>query len=510
MIKNKSIVKNFFSLLFILIVSLNQTLFAVDFNENLGQYRIYSRIGNEKYIYYEGRLQTNYEYYYLDKNGNEMPAYCLELGVDGAETKDEYYVNVFEKINDEKLNMIMLNGYPYKCVNELGVANITEAKYATQFAIWAYLSNLDINKISATSTDYNRVVEAIRKIYNDGINLPYNGNNLVKMQNSKIDVDNIDKNYYSTNIYLEYNENVKEINIKIDGVEKYKITDELNNEISTLSGVQKFKILIPRNSILQYTKIDININYNTNQTAVMFGKSKIPNMQSVALTLHPVTVKNLYASLEAEYVPINFKLIKCDKENNSVKLSNVKFKIFNMDNRLLGEFITDKNGEINFDILKQFNIKNGEKIKIVEIETLDNYYIDQKQSTKIIEVDYDKENVVTFENEKIKGKIKIVKTSNDYNEFNNNQIGTYLKDATFEIYDENNNIIQEITTNEYGEAFSKELLKGKYYIKEKKAPEHYVLDDKVYEVEISENNEIVILNLKNNSQKKIELPKTGY
>lgn len=518
MIKNKSIIKAIFSILFILVISLNRIIFAIDLNEtstfnieeNTGEYRIYSRIGIDKYIYYDGRLQTNYEYYYLDKNGNEMPAYCLELGVDGAETKDEYYVNVSESVNDDKLSSIILNGYPYKSALNLGVENVTEAKYATQFAIWTYLSNLDINKISPTSSNYNRVVEAIKNIYNAGLNSLYNGNNLVNIETTKADVDNVDNNYFSTSVSLKYNENVIDINMNLKGIKDYKITDELNNEISSLSGITKFKILIPRDSILENTKVDIEISYNTLQTAIMFGKAKVPNMQNLALVLEPITLKISYTSFDIEYMPVNFRLIKCDKENNDIRLENVKFKIYSMKDEFLGEYTTDEKGEINFDILKNLGMKNGQKVKIQEVETLDNYYMDSKDTTKIVEINYDKENIVVFENEKVKGKIKIIKTSGEYSEFNGYAIGTFLKDAIFEIYDENGNLVQELITNGYGEVLSKDLLKGKYYIKEKKAPEHYILDDNIYEIEIKEHNEIVTLNLKNSSQKKIELPKTGY
>ena len=140
------------------------------YQSSFGDYRIYSRIGNEKYIYYNGTLQTNFEYYYINSKGIEMPAYCLNLGVDGAEKKDEYYVNVSDKIKDKKLVSIMLNGYPYKSAEELKLKNITEAKYATQFAVWVYLSNLDLYKIIPYDHSYQRMVDAIFDIYNNGLN----------------------------------------------------------------------------------------------------------------------------------------------------------------------------------------------------------------------------------------------------------------------------------------------------------------------------------------------------
>lgn len=513
--KNKiiKVVKKAFAFVLLVTIVLNNIVCAVENNSyqtNFGDYRIYSRIGSEKYIYYNGRIQTNFEYYYLNNNGVEMPAYCLNLGVDGAEKKDEYYVNVSDKINDKILVSIMLNGYPYKSVEELRVENVREAKYATQFAIWAYLSNLNLGTIVPTTHTYQRVVNAISDIYNNGINSSYDENNVINMQTTKIEVDSVDNNYFSTSIHLDYNNNVKDIKLNINNIKEYKITDNNNNEINDIYSIHDFKILIPRNIVLEDKSLDINIEYNTRQTAIMFGNAKIPGMQNVSVNLEPITLKSINEKLDIKYFPVNFEIVKLDKDNENVKIKNVKFKIYNMQDELLGEYITDENGEIKFDILKKLNIQNGQMIKVKEVEVPPDYYIDKKNDTQIIQIDYDKVNKVIFKNEKIKGRIKIIKTSSEYNELNNFDKGVLLKDAVFEIYDENNKLVQEIVTDEKGEAFSMELLKGKYYIKEKKSPKHYVLDDKVHEVSICDHKKTVTINIQNGSEKKVELPKTGY
>ena len=70
----------------------------------------------------------------------------MNLGADGAETVEGGYdVNASEYLNDITVNNIILNGYPYKTVSELNVDNESEARYATQFAIWIKLNNLDID-----------------------------------------------------------------------------------------------------------------------------------------------------------------------------------------------------------------------------------------------------------------------------------------------------------------------------------------------------------------------------
>lgn len=517
-IKRNKYIKNMFVIILLLTIILNNTVFSSkleyegnsSYDKFLGDYRIYSRIGNEKYIYYKDKIQTNFEYYYLDKNGKEMPSYCLNLGVDGAETKDDYHVDASEKIKDQNLVALMYNGYPYKDVSELGVANVTEAKYATQFAIWAYLSNLNIEQITPVASEYIRVVNAIKTIYNGRLDTSSYTGNLINYIYSQFVDDSIDDNYYSCDFRLKYNDNVKSIKILVSGIDKYKITDLNNNEIKDFSNVKSFKILVPKNCVFETKRVKVKIEYQTRQTAILFGASKVPGMQNVSINLEPVIFENAEEDLSIRYLPLNFEILKVDKDNNNTCIPNVKFGIYDMQDNLLGEYITDENGRISFDIFKELGIKSGQKIKVKELSVPDGYYIDEKNNTKIIEVFPRTIEQIVFENEKIKGKVKIIKTSSDYNFFNNLNEGSLLKDAVFGIYDSNNKLLQEITTNEKGEAISKDLFKGKYYIKEKSSPKHYILDDKIYEFEIKEHNKIVTLNMKNESEKRIELPKTGF
>lgn len=512
------LLKNTFVLLLLILVVFNSSVFArptggfsnTPYEEHLGDYRIYSRIGNEKYIYYKGRIQTNYEYYYLDKDGKEMPSYCLNLGIDGAETKDEYYVNASERLEDPNLVALMQNGYPYKDVTELGVENVTEAKYATQFAIWAYLSNLDVTQITATNPSYQRVVNAINDIYSARLDTSSYTNNMIESIWALFIDDNIDENYYSCNLKLSYNDNIKDINLQIKGLDKYIITDLNNNQVQNLVGVKELKILVPKDTVYETKKVNIKIQYKTRQTAILFGVSKIPGMQNVSVNLEPFVLDEIENNLSIKYLPLYFDIVKLDKDDENIVIPNVKFHIYDMQDKFLGEYVTDKNGRIHFDIQKELKLKMGEKIKIKEVEVPDNYYIDKENDTQIVTIGPPLSNTVVFKNEKIKGKVKIIKTSSDFNNFNSFDKGALLKDAVFEIYDSNDNFIEEITTNEKGEAISKDLLKGKYYVKEKSSPKHYILDDKKYEFEIKEPKKIVTLNISNESEKKVELPKTGF
>lgn len=78
------------------------------------------------------------------------------------------------------------------------------------------------------------------------------------------------------------------------------------------------------------------------------------------------------------------------------------------------------------------------------------------------------------------GKLKINKKGNKESIYT-------LKDAIYGIYDLENNLIKEIKTDEKGNAQAK-LTKGKYYLKELKAPLGYHLDETKHYFEIDKEN----------------------
>ena len=165
--------------------------------------------------------------------------------------------------------------------------------------------------------------------------------------------------------------------------------------------------------------------------------------------------------------------------------------------------IIDKNGVLNK--FKSNDVKINGNLLTIKINNEDNSFTLTKSSnTKgYIYVSDNSQNILkgkmdipvrasyNIKGKYITGNIKLKK----YGEFFNQ--GDYKKNPlaniTFTIYDENNNLLKEETTNEYGELTFTNLHPGKYFIKETNTNDNYILDDKMYEVNLSvnENNRVI-------------------
>lgn len=412
-IKNKSKgKKKIVVVMALFMIFLNMTLnktYANDFDE-FGKYHVYSYSDSNRYIKYQERPQRIHEYYYINSSSKQLPAYCMNLGLNGAETVEGGYdVDVSKYLDDVIVNNIILNGYPYKTVEELGLANESEARYATQFALWIKLNNLDINQITPMESEYIRVVNAIKNIYYNGINsqMIYTSGVKVEEVKNETPVDSLDESYYSKLYKLEYGENILDINLNINGIKDYIIADEKNNKIDKIVGNKTIKVLFPRNSNEGDLNFTLNITSKYKESAVLFAKSSVNGMQDLSLTLEPIKENNINLVGEVKEVKTKLTITKKDADNENICIPNVKFDIYDSQDNILGSFVTDKDGKINIDVEKDLKVYKNSKIKIKEMEAPYPYIIDLENSTKIIELKVENEVNVEFRNNKIEEKIKV-------------------------------------------------------------------------------------------------------
>lgn len=190
----------------------------------------------------------------------------------------------------------------------------------------------------------------------------------------------------------------------------------------------------------------------------------------------------------------NTSTIKVNIHDGMVTLKKVDSDTKEFNTNLIGSVISLY--DINDNLILDIDIKDeNERIILADGK----YYFKEKSSTKGYEIndkkyyfEISKENnkpIVTIENNKIKGKIIINKLygGSGY-DFKSES------DAWFDIYDNNNNLIDILKTDKNGKA-SKVLNYGKYKIKQVKGKENYIFTDE-FEINIEENKEY-IYNLKN-------------
>ncbi len=198
--------------------------------------------------------------------------------------------------------------------------------------------------------------------------------------------------------------------------------------------------------------------------------------------------------VENELKKGQIKVIKVDKDNHEIKLEGVTFEVLDENNNVLEKITTNENGEA---LTTRYPIRDYTKLKLREIETLEEYKLNDQVQTITLEANQIKS--ITFENEVKKGQIKVIKVDLDNNEIK-------LPNVEFKVYDEAGNIVETLITNENGEAVSKKLpITQKYKVQESKTGEWYVLNDEPQTATLEEDKitDMTFTNEKKKGQVKI-------
>ncbi|OTX81220.1 collagen-binding protein [Bacillus thuringiensis serovar londrina] len=174
------------------------------------------------------------------------------------------------------------------------------------------------------------------------------------------------------------------------------------------------------------------------------------------------------------------KIKKVDSNNDNKKLVGAKFKIEDLNGKIVGELVTNEEGEA---ISKDLPIGN---YTLVEKEAPKGYELSKDKIA--VKVEKDAEVEIKIGNKKLPdpmGKMKLVKV--DISDKNKKLAG-----AKFKIEDLNGKIVGELVTNEEGEVISKDLPIGNYILVEVEAPKGYeLLKDKIT-VKIEKDAEVEI------------------
>ncbi|HDX9547530.1 TPA: VaFE repeat-containing surface-anchored protein, partial [Bacillus cereus] len=212
-----------------------------------------------------------------------------------------------------------------------------------------------------------------------------------------------------------------------------------------------------------------------------FLETKTPNGYIGNKTKYPFEIKEhnktLTFTVENTEVKGSVKLLKVDNEDISKKLEGAVFELKDESGKVVGEYKTDKNGEINVK-----DLAYG-KYSFVEKASPHGYVLvkepimfEIKEHGKIIEL--------LAVNHLIKGDLEITKV--DVADGNNK-----LPNAEFTIYNEAGKEVVKGKTDDKGIAKFEKLPFGKYTYKETVAPKGYVLNEETFSFEIKENGQII-------------------
>ena len=346
--------------------------------------------------------------------------------------------------------------------------------------------------------------ENYKKIDNFTITIDENSSSLIKYElvneeyGSSLKVLKIDKD---SNLPIR----LKEASFKIKNL---NTTEYISyNDVSIFKTSNNGELVLPIKLGIgkyQLEEVEAPIGYRNNNEMVIFEINKDTGDLLELKVENEKEYGNLKIIKYGEKVTINNNKLEYKKE----LLSNVEYSLY-ADSDIVsgdgithykkGEFITKKitnlDGTIIFD-----NLLYG-RYYVVESNCLDLYNIDINKY--YIEINKDNLNQTL---EKIntlkKGNIKI-------NKFDSKSL-LPIYNVEFEIYNYDNIKIDTLKTNQSGEIYITNLPLGKYYIKEVSAPFPYIIDKEVIEVELTDNDENILVNLKNDRQYlEIEIPNTG-
>lgn len=319
---------------------------------------------------------------------------------------------------------------------------------------------------------------------------------------------NTEKYYFK----LDKDNLLASINISNKVIErKYEITKVVasnKTQIMTPEVNVEFGIYDYNNNLIKTLKTDSDGkiyftlpfgDYILRQSSTPSGFEKIDDYK-FSITESGPTVNKVFSNAE---ITSRVKIIKVDDSGNRIAIAGIKFKIKELstgkyvcqkvaypNSKTYCEFETDDTGML----ITPYPLNSGD-YELEEVDQKINGYLwnseplrfsINEKSNIISSDDFDKILELRFTNKEVKGAIEIKKTGEKLVIENGKY--TYetipLPNVVFEVYDENNNLVGTITTNENGYARLDNLKLQKYTLKEVSSSLSHLIDNNVYEFEL--------------------------
>lgn len=456
---------------------------------------------------------------YVDENGIERVAYCVNPELKGigyiSGEFEGYTVELKEVLSNEKAWRVIVNGYPYKTPSEMGVENEQDAYLATKMALYTVLRNQnegDVrsqfrageDKVAGQSMEDiqrrgKKVIDTICNLVNVGNNGTdtMQSNNLLSIEKvGKFIEDDTNKMYYIQKFKVNSKVECQEYTIK-----EYKgfpkgtlITNENGQEQSTFKGGDEFKVMVPKASIMEDINGAINLVGSCKNYPVFYAECTEGNYQNYVLCCDSFSKDNeLNANLSINVEHSKLKIKKIDKDSG-VAIKGVIFSVKYKNGEDIGTFETNEEGIIILN-----NLHQGQVV-IKELKTAEKYVLNTDEI--VANLNYKESKEIVIDNMLKKGSIKILKVDADDNQIK-------IEGAKFEVYNEDNELVQTVVTDSNGEASINDIQANcKYTIREIETAKEYILSNDEITVELQED-EIKTIMFKNKKKSIEKLPRTG-
>lgn len=439
---------------------------------------------------------------YRDNTGILHYAYCMDVTKPGVGEEESYTINVTEMLKDPKVYTAIINGFPYKSASELGVENDYDAFALTKQAVYCILYNRDVRSFyRGGDIRGQKMVDAMDRIVNIARNNPQIPSTSTELSINKIGDFQKDskEGYYSQTYSVSGGAEVKDYTVSIGNYYDGTIITDINGNIrNVFSGGENFKILIPKNSIIENKSISISVSGNVKNYPIFYGKAPSDNLQDYALTYSAYSTAKGTQKLDIDAYKSSIKVVKVDQETKK-PLKGVEFNFRYSNGQNIGNYKTNSNGEIIINKLKQGTVI------ATEIATLNEYILNDKEQEIILDYNTYKELIV--ENEHKRGDLTVYKVDAD-----NNKIG--IGGVEFALYSyEFDKITGYYKTDANGEIHIKGLRTGNWALIEKSTNKWYNLNENPVEIEIkwSESTNTTIGNeLKKSQVKVIKVDKDNH
>ena len=383
----KKVLKILLIVLLVILANIGILVNTVQAVENGEKITIYSKGYFNRVIRNNGIvIKTAHAVY--QENGKEYPVYCLNRELHGVgEYIATYDVKDQGKIEDLGLWRVVINGYPYKSIELLGVTNEEEAYIATKQSIYCYIYNTGTELYSAINEQGERVINAMNNILENAKNSneSFDNPNIEIEQSEKWNVDEIENKYVSKEYKIKSNKNISKITLNLESQPK-------GTKIINLDEDGKFKILIPIENLKESGKFKIKIQTELETKPIFLGEAPSNDLQNYLLTAY--SYEDMDKEFEQEYEKNNTKIIieKTDNDTNEV-LKGAKFEILDEKQKSIRVAETNNEGQVILDGLMPgiYYIK--------EVQAPNGYSIDSE--LKKVEIKLNQEISLTIKNNKI-------------------------------------------------------------------------------------------------------------